>query len=296
MLTSMTAFASRTGQAEGYSWNWDMRSVNGRGLDLRLRLPDWVEGLEAYVRPALQRQLDRGSVTLSLKLSKDEQGGDQHVDGTALRSVLGALSQIESAAIQAGVSVAPPTAAEILQIKGIYGASAGENDTTALRKALLADLEHVIGAFKQMRRSEGAALHKVISEQVDRIEALVAEASGLLESRQGKAAETLRENLARVLENTDGADPDRVAQELALIAVKTDVTEEMDRLRAHVVAARELIAIEGPVGRKLDFLTQEFNREANTLCSKAQFNELTRVGLDLKAVIDQMREQVQNVE
>ncbi len=131
---------------------------------------------------------------------------------------------------------------------------------------------------------------------MQRIETLTSEAADLAEARKDQMAEKLRENLARVLDNTEGADPDRVAQELALIAVKTDVTEEIDRLRAHVAAARALLAEAGAVGRKLDFLTQEFNREANTLCSKAQSAELTRVGLDLKAIIDQMREQVQNVE
>jgi len=147
-----------------------------------------------------------------------------------------------------------------------------------------------------MRRSEGAALAAVIAGQLDRIAALTAEAADLAEARKDAMAETLRQNLARVMETAETADPDRVAQELALIAVKTDVTEELDRLVAHVAAARTLLAEDGPVGRKLDFLTQEFNREANTLCSKAQSAELTRAGLDLKATIDQMREQVQNVE
>ena len=147
-----------------------------------------------------------------------------------------------------------------------------------------------------MREEEGTALARILGDQLTMVEALVAQAAELAEARRGLMAETLRANLARVMENADGADPDRVAQELALIAVKSDVTEEIDRLRAHVAAARALLDKGGPVGRKLDFLMQEFNREANTLCSKAQNSELTAVGLDLKAVIDQMREQVQNIE
>ena len=147
-----------------------------------------------------------------------------------------------------------------------------------------------------MRSTEGAALAQVLEGQLSEVASLTAEAAGLAEARKDEMAETLKRNLARVMDNTEGADEARVAQELALIAVKADVTEEIDRLTAHVQAARDLIGQGGPVGRKLDFLMQEFNREANTLCSKAQHSGLTNIGLALKAVIDQMREQVQNVE
>ena len=147
-----------------------------------------------------------------------------------------------------------------------------------------------------MRQTEGAQLFKVLTRQIGEIEQLATTAATLAEERKPRMAEVLRANLDRVLQNSDGVDPDRLAQELALIAVKSDVTEEIDRLSAHVAAARELLDAGGPIGRKLDFLMQEFNREANTLCSKSQSSDLTKVGLELKTVIDQMREQVQNVE
>ncbi len=183
-------------------------------------------------------------------------------------------------------------------MRGVLDVAAAEEDTAPLLKALTAQLPELLASFNDMRAREGAALAGgVLAAQVDRIEALTAEAAALVDARADAQAETLRTALSRVMENTDGADADRVAQELALIAVKTDVREELDRLVAHVAAARELLGGDAPPrGRKLDFLMQEFNREANTLCSKAQFAELTRIGLDLKAVIDQMREQVQNVE
>ena len=173
---------------------------------------------------------------------------------------------------------------------------AGAADPAALAEAALRDLPGLIADFSAMRGEEGAALAAAILQRLDEVSGLVGQARLLAEERRDRQAETLRTNLARVLDNADGADPDRVAQELALLAVKSDLAEEMDRLDAHVAAARGLLAQEGPVGRKLDFLMQEFNREANTLCSKAQSADLTRVGLDLKTVIDQMREQVQNVE
>ncbi|HMO08877.1 MAG TPA: DUF1732 domain-containing protein, partial [Paracoccaceae bacterium] len=194
-------------------------------------------------------------------------------------------------------ALAPPSAAEVLAFRGVTEqAAADEGDTEALRAALLADLAPVLADFAAAHLDEGAALAVVIGAQVDRIEALVAEARAAAEARRPAQAEALRAALARVMEGAAETDPARVAQELALIAVKSDVTEEIDRLTAHVAAARALLADPGPVGRKFDFLTQEFMREANTLCSKAQAAALTRVGLDLKVVVDQLREQVANVE
>jgi uncharacterized protein (TIGR00255 family) len=160
----------------------------------------------------------------------------------------------------------------------------------------MADFETLLADFLDMRGREGAALRQVLERQLDEIAALTAQARAVLAPRAESMAAALRTALERVVGTAEGADPDRVAQELALIAVKADVAEELDRLTAHVEAAHTLLQETGPVGRKLDFLTQEFNREANTLCSKAQDRDLTRIGLDLKAVIDQMREQVQNVE
>lgn len=296
MTKSMTGFASGTGAHEGWAWAWDIRAVNARGYDLRLRLPDWLGGLEQPLRAAFGKVVARGNVTVNLRVSRAEEAADETLDSAALARVIGNLAAIDDAAEAAGVLLGRATAADILQMRGVLSAETAVDDPEPLIKAILDDLPSLLDAFDAMRGTEGAALASVISGQLDQIERLTAEASALAEARRDQAAAKLRENLARVLDNADGADPDRVAQELALIAVKADVTEEIDRLDAHVAAARELLASDGARGRKLDFLAQEFNREANTLCSKAQANDLTRVGLDLKAVIDQMREQVQNVE
>jgi uncharacterized protein (TIGR00255 family) len=189
-----------------------------------------------------------------------------------------------------------PSAAEIAAMRGVMDTSGDEADPAPLLIALSHDLAPLLEAFDTMRRHEGAALAALIKTQLDETEKLVGQALTAVEGRREAQIETLRAALARVMDNSDGADPDRVAQELALIAVKTDVREELDRLGAHVAQAHALFKGDVPRGRKLDFLMQEFNREANTLCSKAQFAELTRIGLDLKALIDQMREQVQNIE
>ena len=297
MTNSMTGFAAANGEAEGFSWACNVRSVNARGLDIRLRLPDWIEGLEPAVRSAIQKAVERGSVTLTLKVHRDDTTQTLHIDQDALDRVLTALKRIQvDASAGHDMQLSATSAAEVLAIPGVTGSAPPDLDTGPLTKALLGDLQDLLKAFNATRGGEGQALSGVIAGQLDQIETLNTNAKSAAAARREATARRLRENLARVLENSAGAEPDRVAQELAMIAMKADVTEEIDRLQAHVAAARQLLASDGAVGRKLDFLAQEFNREANTLCSKAQSNDLTRIGLDLKAVIDQMREQVQNVE
>ncbi|MFV0515496.1 MAG: YicC/YloC family endoribonuclease [Jhaorihella sp.] len=296
MIRSMTAFASARGQHASYSWAWELRSVNGKGLDLRLRVPDWLEGLEAALRAELAKSVIRGNVTLSLRLTRHEECGGLALNPAALSAVLDALAQVEAEALERGMTLAPSKASDLLTVRGVLEAASGDEDIAPLIAQITAEFAALVGAFLQMRGEEGAALARILNDQLDMVAALTADAAALAETRKEAMAETLRANLARVLDQAQGADPDRVAQELAMIAVKSDVTEELDRLGAHVAAARALLETGGAVGRKLDFLMQEFNREANTLCSKAQNSELTAVGLDLKAVIDQMREQVQNIE
>jgi uncharacterized protein (TIGR00255 family) len=299
MTISMTGFAAARGQGAGHSWAWDIRAVNGKGLDLRLRVPDWIDGLELALRGELSRALQRGNVSLSLKVARDglaDGAEGMRVNTPALTSVLAALKQVEDAAMAAGVTLGQPTGADVLAVRGVLDTSSAEIDTAPLRAAILADLPVLLNDFNAMRAAEGAALHGVITAQLDRIATLAADAATEAHARRDAAATTLRDALTRVLANAEGVDEMRLAQELALIAVKNDVTEELDRLSAHVDAARLLLAESAPVGRKFDFLMQEFMREANTLCSKSQALALTRIGLDLKTVIDQMREQVQNVE
>jgi len=296
-IRSMTAFASAQGSSEQHSWSWELRSVNAKGLDLRLRVPDWLEGLENHIRSVLGKALARGNVSLTLRISRTEDSAGQvQVNAAVLQSVVKALAEAQSVASQNRVEVRPASAADLLSFKGVLEQSAGDDDPAPLVNELSKELETLVTEFVQMREAEGAALAQILNSQLEQVAELTIQAGSRAEERKEKMGETLKANLARVMDNADGADPDRVAQELALIAVKADVTEELDRLGAHVTAARDLLAKGGAVGRKLDFLMQEFNREANTLCSKAQHSALTAVGLEMKTVIDQMREQVQNIE
>ncbi len=295
MIQSMTAFATRRGQSDTANWVWDLRSVNGRGFDLRLRLPEGIDGLEAAVRAALGKVVARGNVTVGLRLNREQAAGALQVDEARLDLILDALDAVQERAFAKGVTLGQPTAADVLVQRGVLVAGQALPDAELLAP-LLADLEETVQSFVAMRQAEGQALATILAGQIDQIEDLTKQSAAMAQERAQATRRALGQALERVMTDAKGADPDRVAQELALIAVKSDITEEIDRLLAHVAAARDLLAAGGPVGRQLDFLAQEFNREANTLCSKAQHKELTQLGLALKAVIDQMREQIQNVE
>jgi uncharacterized protein (TIGR00255 family) len=296
-LHSMTGFASDRGELDGFSWSWELRSVNAKGLDIRFRVPDWLDGLETALRGVLTEQVARGNISLSLRLTRQEESGSQlAVNAGALQSVLDALQLVQQKAAEQGVTLAPTSGADLLGVRGVLEQRSVETDAAPLVAQMTREFKELTAAFLTMREEEGAALLRILRDQLDLVADLRAGAAEAAEARKPQVAQALQTNLARVLDNSDGADPDRVAQELAMLAVKADVTEEIDRLGAHVDAARALLDQGGPVGRKLDFLMQEFNREANTLCSKAQNSNLTTIGLELKTVIDQMREQVQNIE
>ena len=298
MTRSMTAFASYTGTLGDLSWNWEIRGVNARGLDLRLRLPEGLGALEDRLRKALAAALHRGAVTVNLRLTRAEGAHALTLDPDGLDAALRALGEVQERAFDLGVTLTQPTAADVLTTRGVLAANHGQSPAIGPDQiaAIEADIPPMIADFIAMREAEGRALHAVIAEQIGTIDALITAAAAEAAARVPAAKEAMRAALARVMEDAGTVEEGRIAQELALIAVKADVTEEIDRLRAHVVAARDLLAAKVPAGRKFDFLAQEFNREANTLCAKAQSQALTAIGLDLKAVIDQMREQIQNVE
>jgi uncharacterized protein (TIGR00255 family) len=294
----MTGFAARSlelpAAGEGVGVQMDLRGVNGRGLELRLRLPEGFEGCEAAWRALIAAQVTRGSLSLTLRLTRAEGGTGARLDMAGLDRALDMLATITARAKARGLALENPRPEGIATLRGVLESGPERANPAPAIAALRPELDALLAEFDAMRRAEGAALRAVLLAQLDQVAALVADARAHLPARARDQAAALQGALARLGES--GADPQRLAQELALLAVKTDISEELDRLDAHVGAARELLDAGGPVGRRLDFLTQEFNREANTLCAKAQSPALTRIGLDLKAVIDQMREQVQNVE
>ena len=299
-MQSMTGFAAREGGDGRLAWRWEIRSVNGRGLDLRWRGPDGREAVEARFREAAKARLSRGSVNVTLKLSRAAGVASARLDPEALSAALGLAREAAVAARAEGVEVAPLSLEALLARPGVVSGDAelAPEARVAQDAEMLADGEAALDDLVAAREAEGGQLAQILAAQLDEVEALIAEAARAADAGAAEAGPALARKVAALVEAGAPAEatPERLAEELALLAVKGDVTEELDRLRAHVAAARELAAAAGPVGRRLDFLVQEFNREANTLCSKADFTALTRAGLELKTVIDRMREQAQNVE
>ncbi|MCB1548226.1 MAG: YicC family protein [Hyphomicrobiaceae bacterium] len=293
-VASMTGFARSDGSTGGLTWHWEVKSVNGRGLDVRLRLPPGFEDLEPKIRELCAGKLTRGSIAVLLNVKREAGVTSIRLNEEVLGQVLDAAERLRARAPGASYSVEG-----LIQIRGVLDyAEAEETDGERQQRnqAILAGFAAALDGVVEMRRQEGARLVGLIRDHVARIVHLVetVEASPL---RQPEVIrERLRALVARLTDATPALDPDRLYQEAMLLADKADIEEEVQRLRAHCEAATELLAAREPVGRRLDFLAQEFNREANTLCSKSTSAEVTRVGLELKSVIDQLREQVQNVE
>ena len=297
MVNSMTGFASGGDMLDASSWTWEIRSVNGRGLDVRTRLPEGFDGLEKTVKSATSKLCARGTINIGLRLKQSSEAGVPTLNITNLDAVIEAVKNTEDRAADQGLSLAVTRAGDLLGLRGVMEMTTPDSDNKAALLVAISDSFHaVLVDFGQMRGAEGASLQNILQNQVGQIADLVAQSKTLTRVRADKIQANFRDNLARIVRNVEGVDEDRIAQELAILAVKSDIIEELDRLDAHVEAAYDLLDQDGAIGRKFDFLTQEFNREANTLCSKAGFSELTQVGLELKTVIDQMREQVQNVE
>lgn len=293
ILSSMTGFARTNGQDGAASWSWEFKSVNAKGLDLRLRLPAGTEAVEAEARRMLGAVVARGTVHGSLDLVLGDAGADVHINEQLARRLFVQLSGIARAegAPQPGIEA-------VLGIKGVIEAP---NDAAplpdALAKALVSSLEEAIVALVSSRRGEGRAIAAVLNARLEDMAARVAAADAL----PSRGADAVRERLRRQVDELlsaagAGLDPQRLHQEAVLLAVKADIREELDRLKAHVAQARELLARGGAVGRKLDFLAQELSREVNTLCAKSNDVALTELGLELKGLVEQFREQVQNVE
>lgn len=296
-VSSMTGFARAHAEQTipPLTWTWEARSVNGKGLDVRLRLPPGYEALEFPAREAAGKRFTRGNITLSLtvQVRADATPAALHVNEPLLRQLMDMARDLPP-------HIAPPSFDGLLSVRGVLSAAdetAMDDDTHKTHEAaVLRTLDDALAALASARDEEGARLEAVLAGHLATVETLTAQAGDTAQMRPEAARERLRAQVQALLDAAPALSEERLAQECAVLATKLDVREELDRLTAHVAQARELIAATGACGRRLDFLCQEFNREANTLCSKAQDTALTRIGLDLKAVIDQLREQVQNIE
>ncbi|HHN67623.1 MAG TPA: YicC family protein [Thermopetrobacter sp.] len=294
-LYSMTGFARAGGETAALSWTWEARSVNGRGLDVRLRLPNGAEKLDAAARQAVAERFARGNFQIGLQVTSRGPEGGWRLDEAHLDWLIGRLM---TARRKLGGMAGPVDPLRLLLARGVIEQE--EEDLPALleehAQELLASLGEALDDLKAMRAEEGRRLQAVIAGHIDTI----AELTGQARRNPARTPQAIRarltEQVNRLLEAAADLDEQRLHQEAALLATRADIAEELDRLEAHVAAARDLLAGDEPAGRKLDFLAQEFHREANTICSKSNDAALSAIGLELKAVIDQLREQVQNVE
>jgi uncharacterized protein (TIGR00255 family) len=294
-LASMTGFSRAAAQVLGRAVAWEARSVNGRGLDIRLRLPPGFDRLESEVRARTAKKFDRGNVTLNLSVESPPSAPKLQINRAALDQVIALIREIQSE-----VDAAAPRLDGLLSLRGVIEIVAEPDlDEAAQAKidaAILSAFDACLDGLVAARGAEGKALAAILSATLDEIEALAKEASANAATRAPAIKARLEAQLGELLGGLGAVDPQRLAHEAALLAVKADVREELDRLGAHIAQARELLAKGKGAGRKLDFLSQEFNREANTLCSKSADVALTRTGLALKTAIDRLREQAANVE
>jgi uncharacterized protein (TIGR00255 family) len=298
LIASMTGYARAQGSDDQRRWVWEARSVNGRNLEIRCRVPQGFDRLENPARGAVGGRMKRGNVTLNLTLTSERQTKPLSINRTLLAELATLVDEVRKS-----TGAAPPSADGLLRVRGVIEEEeAGDESEEALAvldKALQASLDETLKALVSSRAAEGKALAKVIDGHVAEIESLCGRATERALAQIGTVRARFEAQLAELLGRVPALSEERFAQEVALLVGKADVREELDRLGAHIAQARTLLAdarSDNPVGRKFDFLCQEFNREANTLCSKSADIELTRIGIDLKGAVERMREQVQNVE
>jgi uncharacterized protein (TIGR00255 family) len=293
-LSSMTGFARSQGASGPYTFEWELKSVNAKGYDLRLRLPGGWDDIEAAAKKRAGELLSRGTVYANLNVKRANAVAQVRINEDVLAAVVKVAGQVASK-----IDAVAPSVDGLLGIKGVIEVvepESNEDEDKAAKAAAAAAFEVALKNLVEMRNREGATLGQVLTQRLDEIEKL----AGRAEAAPGRKPEAIRarlaEQVAALLETSDRFDQDRLTQEALLIATKADIREELDRIASHIAQAREMLGKGGPVGRRLDFLSQEFNREVNTCCSKSNDIELTNTGLELKNVVEQFREQVQNLE
>jgi uncharacterized protein (TIGR00255 family) len=293
-LSSMTGFARSHGASGPYAFEWELKSVNAKGFDLRLRLPPGWDELEAIAKKRAAALLARGTVYANLNVRRANALAAVRINEEVLASVLKAASQLAGK-----IDAVAPSIDGLLGIKGVIEVVEPESDeeeNKAAMAAAAAAFDKALADLVAMRQREGVALGQILSQRMDEVEALAKKAEAAPGRKPEAIKARLAEQIAALIETSDRFDADRLNQEALLIAARADIREELDRIASHVAQARELIGKGGPIGRRLDFLAQEFHREANTCCSKSNDVELTNTGLEMKNVIEQFREQVQNLE
>lgn len=294
-LNSMTGFARDSADFADWTWSWELKSVNAKGLDIRLRAPAGFDALEPIARARLSKLFSRGNINAGLMLKRIGAGAGYKINEGHLKALLDVARSLQVDMPDA----APLSIDGMLALRGVIEADDDDVDDATrgnLHKVLLKSLDAAAKALVANRAEEGTQLSIVLTEFVDKLDDLRNQATDSTETQPAAIRARLIDQISQIIEDASQVDAVRLEQEIAILMTKADIREELDRLRAHIMSVRELMLAGGAVGRRLDFLCQELNREANTICSKAHETALTRIGLDMKATIEQFREQVQNIE
>lgn len=294
-ISSMTGFATGVGGEDGYNWTWEVKTVNGKSLDFRCRVPPGYETVESKARVAVGKLFKRGNFSLSLTVQETVSNNRYEINSTLLNQLIETATDLQAKL----PSFVGPSIDGLLAVRGVIepiSKSEKNNDRWNLDKKILKSLNLVLNSLVENRIDEGARIGRVLFKQIKSINRLIKRAEKTVTLQPAKIREKLKHQINELMEMTSNLPEERIAQEAAIYMIKVDVREELDRLSAHLQAAKKLMEEGGVIGRKLDFICQELNRETNTLCAKSSDIQLSKIGLELKAVIEQYREQVQNIE
>ena len=294
----MTGYASGSVQANSVSLDFEIKSVNSKNLDLKIFLPEYLSVFENELRQIVLKKISRGSVFLKIKLNQQTEHQNNYVlNDKVLQNVFEKIENIERICDEKNIPLEPLKALDFLAVKGVW--EENKNSSTNvddIKKIVLDKIEELVVSLLQTRKKEGQGLHSILSEKLSSLIELRKAAEKTLPARSNHLKKNFKSTIDRIISETSKIDENKVEQEIAIIAIKLDITEELDRLKVHIESMQDLLSSSGIVGKKLDFLSQELNREVNTICSKSQYSDLTKVGIEMKTVVDQFREQIQNVE
>ena len=294
----MTGYASGSVQANSVLLDFEIKSVNSKSLDLKIFLPEYLSVFENELRQIVLKKISRGSVFLKIKLNQQTEHQNNYVlNDKVLQNVFEKIENIERICDEKNIPLEPLKALDFLAVKGVW--EENKNSSTNvddIKKIVLDKIEELVVSLLQTRKKEGQGLHSILSEKLSSLTKLRQAAEKILPARSNHLKKNFKSTIDGIISETSKIDENKVEQEIAIIAIKLDITEELDRLKVHIESMQDLLSSSGVVGKKLDFLSQELNREVNTICSKSQYSDLTKLGIEMKTVVDQFREQIQNVE
>lgn len=298
VINSMTGYASDTILVGDFSLDAEIKSVNSKSFDLKIYLPEYMTFMENDIRQLVSKQIARGSIVLKIKAKQnDEASSNFTLNNDVLNTAIDEIKTIEQKCDEKNIQFSPLTVLDFFSVKGVWEENKiSQTDTVELKSVMLDKLPELIKKFIETRRIEGQGLQAILVEKLSSIMEFIKEIDKILPDRSRQLKKNFKTALDKIINEQNQVDENRLEQEIALLVIKQDIQEELDRLKVHIASMQDLVNSSKVVGKKLDFLSQELNREVNTICSKSQYSDLTRLGIEMKTLVDQFREQVQNVE